>query len=231
MKNAYTLLLIALTFINSKMGYCQTQKGSFYIGGTGSAANLFQGEDNKGTYQKTFTQYNFTGGINAGYFIKDKLAIGISGEYNSVLNRTPANTPITNGLTNVSCRRPISVLLHVRRYHMILPNFGFYPQVSGGIVTGLSREMLETESKSLLLLAEGKLTGYTANVGVGFTWFPFKKAKRFNIETYVNIFGFRHIKNDYNDPSTRNTQIANTFSFFNTSVGINYFIFKQANTQ
>ena len=203
----------------------QTQKGNFYFGITGSGSNIFDTENSNSTSKATQTVYNFSTGVNAGYLIKDKFALGINANYNSSLNITPVSTLLIK--KNLFWFAPISIQLHARKYFMFQPNFGIYPQLSGGIVTGLARDMVRLNNDDVLLLAEGSLSGYTSNIGMGIMWFPFKKFKRLNIETFINVLGYSAITTTYKAPSTRAKELKTSFHFFNTSVGINYYIFKQ----
>lgn len=219
------LALVSIVWLNLP-SLAQTQKGSLYFGITGSGNNIFDSEDNNGTLKSIKRNYSFTGGLNMGYFVKNNLSIGVTGLYNSELEVTPI--PLNS--SNVLWRAKINIELHARRYFMVYPNFGIYPQISGGIITGLARDMVRI-NETLVLLADGELKGYTANLGMGITWFPFKKAKRLNIAAFINVLGYNAVTNTYKAPSTRNKEVKTTFSFFNTSVGINYYIFKQSNTK
>ena len=203
----------------------QTQKGSLYFGITGSGTNIFDTENNNPKSKETQTAYNFSAGINAGYFIKNNFSIGITGNYSSSLTLTPSSSILIK--ENVYWYAPISLQLHARKYFILQPNILVYPQLSWGIVTGLSRDMARLDNDDLLLIADGELSGYTANLSMGFTWFPLKKVKRLSVETLVNVLGYQAITNNYKSPSTRNTELKTSFSFFSASFGINYYIFKQ----
>lgn len=201
----------------------QTQKGTFYFGALGTASNIFDSEDDNGTISQTQTQYNFSAGINAGYFIKNNLSIGITGIYSSNLQITPNAIP--SNTENVMWSAPIQLGLHVRKYCMPTPRFGIYGQFRSGIVTGIARNMLRVD-ESNLLLSEADLSGFSSALGAGITWFPFKKAKRLNIDVLVNVVEYQAITTTYKAPSTRDTEINTAFSFFNATFGINYYIFK-----
>lgn len=212
-------LLLSVTLIKA-----QTAKNSFYIGAFGGGSNIFDSRYSGDNLSNTQTQYNFSFGINAGYFIKDNLSIGITGIYNSTLTIAP--NPFPQESETVNWFAPIDLMLHVRKYYMFTPNFGIYPQLSGGLVTGTSRNMLRIDDE-LVLLAEADLTGYSANAGLGIVWFPTKKAKRLSIEAYINALKYQAVTSNYKSPSNRDNLLKTSFHFLQTSFGINYFIFKQ----
>jgi hypothetical protein len=210
--------VLALSSLNA-----QTQKGTFYIGALGSASNIFDSEDSDGTISKTQTQYNFSAGINAGYFIKNNFSLGFTGIYSSKLQITPNTIP--SNTENITWSAPIQLALHARKYCMPTPKFGIYAQLRGGIITGTTRNMLRV-NESNLLLSEANLSGFASALGAGITWFPFKKAKRFNVDVLINVLEYQAITTNYNAPSSRDTEINTAFSFFSTTFGINYYIFK-----
>ncbi|MFX3625780.1 MAG: hypothetical protein ACN6I4_00305 [bacterium] len=223
------VVLVIVCIISHHFVSAQTQKGSFYFGAIGTASNIFDSENRSNTVTSTQTMYNFSAGINAGYFIKNNWSLGVTALYNSSLRLTPNTIP--SNTENVFWSAPIHLTLHARRYFMPNPRFGVYGQLRSGIVTGIARNMLRFNGESNLLLSEANLTGYSSALGAGITWFPLKKAKRLNVDVLVNILSYSAITTDYKDPSTRNTEINTTFSFFQTSVGLNYYIFKQPDTK
>lgn len=226
MKKIALLVVVSLV---ACIAYTQTQKGSFYFGLTGSAANLFESRDNNGTAYKTNTQYDFSIGLNAGYFFKNNFSIGITSNYNSVYKiNYLQSSPIID--KEGFWYAPLSATVHARKYFMFTPNFGVYPQINTGAVFGLARRLSYID-ETAILTAEGNLQGFTANIGGGMTWFPFKKAKRLNIDVFVNMLGFQSVLTSYKEPSTRENEYDNTFSFFKASVGINYYIFKQQDSK
>jgi outer membrane protein len=204
MKNITLTLLAALT---SLVSYAQTEQRTFSVGGNLSAYNRTLQSN------KELKTNGFNVSPSVGYFVTDRLAVGLSVGYGYAKNTNyidtggdPAMilvTEITNG---------VSVMPWVK-YFIPAGDQKFFFSPSAGV----SVDFLTTKRESIAESYTSKGNDYSAFVSPGFTYFP---STHWGVS--LNVGGLNYtIENPEGDDN--NTSTLNFSLTSGTSVGINYF--------
>ncbi len=139
MKHTLLLSLIFLFFCGAASA--QTGSGKFYIGGSMNYSYNSYGSENTYSYASGYTNYyvtkvsTFTMSPEFGFFLSNKLSIGIQGSYShgsgteSSYYYSYLNTTDNYVKTDVYSTNVIGVGLDLRYYCMITEKFGFFPQI------------------------------------------------------------------------------------------------------
>ncbi|MBA3681811.1 MAG: outer membrane beta-barrel protein [Bacteroidetes bacterium] len=224
MKNL--LLVFALTAFTFSFG--QINKGRQMIGCNFSfskaKSNSFDSTGTKPLVEEISTRAGF--GLRYGYFIKDKIMLGVSASINT--GNTHSETVHYSGYFSIG--GSYSQSLHIgifSRYYQMLGKSKF----AGFAHLGVNYN--EGESRTTYIYSNGnyrgnnKHSGLSVFLGAGITYFL---NKNIAIETYLGSIGFTNFKTtSYSEnikasQSTSLTFTSNTiFSFSSLNIGINFY--------
>jgi len=183
-----TLLTIALTFAAAMSSFAQTSKGTLFLGGGLGFTSSSQKATAKfgGTTVETdgdkATQFSIVPGV--GYFIADKLAVGLdlsisTNSFQTPDNNDPDDYTKTTGTT-------FAFKPYARKYWMVGDNFGFTGTLGVGVGFGSSK--VEVKAGNTTVTNDGpKTTDLEIGVTPGIVFFPTNKV---GIEANFGFIGY-----------------------------------------
>lgn len=218
MKRLTSTLLFAICMISAVNA--QISAGTFLLGG-GIGFTSDKNQDRAGSVTSDdFKRSTFTLNFNAGYFIADNWAVGITanGTMDKYTNFTGVNTK------TVTTSNPIGLGIFGRRYFMTGENFGLFAGIAGQVLMGKTK--IESTTLAGTTTSEASLSGFNANLHGGVVWFP---APSFGLEARLGILSYNSAK--YTTKATNTTpetaDIDNTFNLdlttLNLNIGFHYY--------
>jgi hypothetical protein len=205
-KTILTLSIITLSILTK----AQTQKGTVFLGGAAAFSNT---STKSGIYEIEQTQLSLAPVV--GWFVSDNWSVGISPMYEYNKSRTPSvyydlyNTPIVYGNSKQSL---LGAGVNVRYYWMILPQFGFSPQVQVSYLTSIG------DSNAF------KSNVMAADLSPNFVFFPTKKI---GVHLGYGAVTYAHEKDKAKDGTFSST--TNSFNLsanHGISLGVNFYLAK-----
>ena len=97
MKNFYFILLLSFFNTNS---FAQLEKGTKVVGGSGTFYSYTENYSNNQSYSQTAKYTNIDLNVTMGYFIIDKLVVGIKPSYSSFKGEVVSSNVGSGGKTN-----------------------------------------------------------------------------------------------------------------------------------
>jgi len=186
--NILTLVFIFAAIVS---GFAQTSAGTlFFGGGLGFGASNSKTTASGGGTTTTkdgpkSSQFSIVPGV--GYFIADKLAVGLDLSFSTSSNKTPYDGINSQpGDYNKTSGTVISFTPYVRQYLMLSDNFGFTGTFGVGVGFGSSKR--EEKRGSTTTTTDGPKTT-TLEVGItpGIVFFPTNKV---GLEANFGFVGF-----------------------------------------
>ncbi|HYG14659.1 MAG TPA: outer membrane beta-barrel protein [Bacteroidia bacterium] len=184
MKRLTFTLLFAICL--SPVVNAQISAGTFFLGG-GLGFSSSKNQDRTGsTTVDDYKTSSFNLNLNAGYFVADNWAVGITanGTMTNTTNYTGVNTK------TVTTSNPIGIGVFGRRYFMTGENFGLFAGLSAQLLMGKSK--MEVTTLTGTTTSEMKISGFDANLHGGLVWFA---TPSIGMEARLGILGFNSIKN------------------------------------
>ncbi|GAB4126518.1 MAG: hypothetical protein OHK0045_01280 [Raineya sp.] len=185
MKKA-NILTLAFIFAAATSTFAQTSAGTLFVGGglgfssSGSKTTTTIGGTTVTSDGPKATNLSFIPGV--GYFIADKLAIGLDF---SVTTGSDKETESNGDYTKTSATR-IGIAPFARKYFMLSDNFGFIGAAGIGVGFGSSKE--EERTGNTTVTTEGpKITTLEIGVVPGLVFFPTSKV---GLEANFGFIGF-----------------------------------------
>lgn len=171
-----SLLTIAILFATAMSSFAQTSKGTLFLGGglgftssNGKSTLKFGGTTVESDGVKS-TNFSIVPGV--GYFVADKLAIGLDLSVNSSSiqipdNNDPDDYEKTSGTS-------FGFKPYARKYWMVGDNFGFTGTLGVGVAFGSSK--VEEKNGNTTVTNDGpKTTDLEIGVTPGIVFFPTNK--------------------------------------------------------
>ncbi len=208
MKKVFLVTVALLMYINSQ---AQTSQGSILVG-AGIGFNSSNNKNKDGDFtSKSSTSNLFVGG---GYFLDDKLALGIDLNFGSSSNSSnqDANPDLEKTTSTTFGISPFA-----RYYYMLDDKFGFFGQLA--IPISSSQNKFEGDK-------QGSSIGAGLELKPGMVFFPNSK---FGIESSIGLLGLVNTTNKDKDGnktssnSTFNLGASSATQLFN--LGFRYYIF------
>lgn len=97
MKNFYFILLLSFSTTNSS---AQLEKGTKLVGGSGTFYSYTENYSNNQSYSQTAKYTNIDLNVTMGYFIIDKLVVGLKPSYSSFKGEVVSSNAGSGGKTN-----------------------------------------------------------------------------------------------------------------------------------
>jgi len=203
--------------LTGRVNYSQSTSESNQVGTTPSLNGI--------TYQQNKqTGFGFLPQI--GFFVADKLAIGLSGGISSSQTKekytnSSSNITPSYSYTNKYETKAVSVGPFVRYYHMIGEKVGFYGQLAGGY----QRREQESGTTSTGVNTPNdysygvKSTGGFANLTPGFVFFPTQKL---GLELTVGNLSYSRMKGNPQGRNPNQADYENTSTVFGADFGLQY---------
>lgn len=164
----------------------QISAGTFFLGG-GLGFSSDKNQDRTGsTTVDDYKSSSFNLNLNAGYFLADNWAVGITA--NGIMTKTTNYTGVNT--KTVTTSNPIGLGVFGRRYFMTGENFGLFAGVAGQILMGKTK--MENTTLTGTTTTEMKLSGFDANLHGGLIWFA---TPSIGIEARMGILSFNSTKN------------------------------------
>lgn len=216
MKKLYTLvLLVAMgTALDA-----QISKGNLFIGGNIVLDNQTNTAKVGNESQPTVKVTNFTFTLNMGYFVANNWATGINIGYGYGHEVRPG---LTEGNRTTIIDRPLNLNLFVRRYFMKQGIVGFFPEITGGYVTGSTKTELRTKEGTTI--TRGTLSGFSGRLGLGITWFP-REGKPIAFEAVLGVINFSSVTTTMDQTSPQVSFKDNSLSFRSATFGMHYYFY------
>ena len=233
-------LIMGAFVVISTNSFAQLAKGTFMPGiGFGYNYNSVRNHDpiNGGGYSNdnTYKTSNLLGNINLGYFITDKIVLGVFGGYSQSNNDNTEFQNLNNNINYLSSSTSNSILsgVFIRSYKMFKNNkFGFFGQFSSSYSFGKSsRHYSQTNNSGFTNYSETRGTSgmFRASISPGIVYFISNKV---GIEAMFGNVGFN--SGTY-DSFNQYTQVGSgtvnnfytNFSLSSLQLGVNFYFGKK----
>ncbi len=185
MKKANILTLVFI-FVAAASSFAQTSAGTLFLGGgLGFSSSNSKSTTKIGNVTSTAdgpqaTEFSIVPGV--GYFIADKLAVGIDISFTG----TSIKETEANGDYEKTSRTNIGFTPYVRKYFMLSDNFGFTGTLGVGV--GLGSSKIEEKDGNTTTTVDGpKSTTLEFGVTPGLVFFPTNKV---GLEANFGFVGF-----------------------------------------
>jgi outer membrane protein len=221
MKKNYILAVVALLL--SFTAKAQVSKGTIFLGGT--LGFEFSSTDRSFIDGRT-SSYKFTSftvAPSVGFFVADKTAIGLFGNFTNF----EGTTTFSSGDRSTTTRTPISMGAFVERFFMVVPKFGFTGRLSGNYIIGSSKTESTVVSSNSVTVIENNIRGFSVGLRAGIIWFP---APHIGLRAGAGVLSYRTEKDTQknSNPEVSTTESGFNFITGSTSLnfGLNYFFFR-----
>jgi opacity protein-like surface antigen len=176
-----SLILLAMFSLN--WANAQIEKGSMYLGGTFLISSTTFQEDGDDDKISSFSILP-----NFGYFVSDKLSIGLQAGY------TQEKEKNVNGVNSSTNTSGLFLVAPTLRYYVptASENFFFFAQFQVGLGFGNNKE--EVRVGNTTLSTSSKASSFNLGLSPGFAFFPTKK--------WAIELGFQGISYNSIDPNT-----------------------------
>jgi hypothetical protein len=206
------LLLPLLFFLLSYSAHAQLSAGSWMLGGgfgltTGSSTSSFS-TTNMETTSRTF---NFSLAPRIGYFVHDRIAIGMGLGYGRTMNRSGEN------------REQLTIYSggpFARVYHMVSERAGFFGQGSLGYSARQARQRTDGGDWRKSPVSSNE---FSLNVFPGFTYFVHNKLGA-ELALGGLYYAVSNTRNTDQNTTNRTSGLGFNISLSGITFGLNYFI-------
>ncbi len=190
MLKKFSILASFLSIFGVATSFAQISQGSLYFGGglgfaIASNKKTFSGGSTTVTSDgPRSTSFSIVPGV--GYFIVDKLAIGIDISFISKSKKEPDGSGSQAGNYEKESSNLISFTPYARKFFMLSDNFGFTGTFGVGVGFGSSK--LESKrGNSTVTNDESKITALEVGITPGLVFFP---SKNVGLEANFGFVGF-----------------------------------------
>ncbi|KOY84939.1 hypothetical protein AD998_01140 [bacterium 336/3] len=182
------LLTIAILFATAMSSFAQTSKGTLFVGGglgftssSGKFTTTLGGTTIESDGVKS-TTFSIVPGV--GYFVADKLAVGLDLSVNSSSVQVPDNNDPDD--YEKTSGTSFGFTPYVRKYWMVGDNFGFTGTFGAGVAFGSSK--IEEKNGNTTVTNDGpKTTDLEIGITPGIVFFPTSKV---GLEANFGFVGF-----------------------------------------
>ncbi len=211
MLKKFSILASFLSIFGVATSFAQISQGSLYFGGgfgfaitSNKEKKTFSGGSTTVTSDgPRSTSFSIVPGV--GYFIVDKLAIGIDISFINESEKTPFDGSGSQaGDYNKESSNLISFTPYARKFFMLSDNFGFTGTFGVGVGFGSSK--LESKRGNSTVTNDGpKITALEVGITPGLVFFP---SKNVGLEANFGFVGFSSttLKTENNIFTTKNTE-------------------------
>ncbi|HYG17017.1 MAG TPA: hypothetical protein VEC12_14765 [Bacteroidia bacterium] len=213
------LYILALLLATGTALDAQISKGNIFIGGNIVLDNQNNTAKVGNESQPTVRVTNFTFTLNSGYFVADNWALGLNIGYGYGREVRPG---LLEGNRTLIIDRPLNLNLFVRRYFMKQGIVGFFPEITGGYVTGTTKTELRTPDGTTI--TRGTLSGFSGRLGLGITWFP-REGKPIAFEAVLGVINYSAVTTTMDQTSPQVSFKDNSLSFRSATFGMHYYFY------
>jgi outer membrane protein len=209
------LLSAAAVLCIASATQAQLTSGTFYAGGSFGfkSSSTSSKVGNTSTDINKLSSFNFS--PSAGYFITDKVAVGLA------LNVT-SDKNIDYGTLNsktTTIEKPVNINIFARKFFMVNNNFGLFAGINAGPSFGKTTTESFDGATKITTKTEKKLSGFTAKINGGAIWFPVSKI---GIEASVGLLGYSFLKSKVKDSKPTSSLTEKGIDFLLSSTTINF---------
>lgn len=149
--------------------HAQTTAGKILLSGDMAYyANSREDSGSGNSTKQTYRQYGISPTL--GYFLRDNLAVGLTGSVGRYRNEYENTTPGSYNSSNTSYAQSVGPF--VRYYHMVNEKFGLYGQLAGGYQHGSDRT---SDNRPNAATSRSSYNGGFGSLTPGLVFFPTEK--------------------------------------------------------
>jgi hypothetical protein len=223
-------LTLVFIFAAIVSGFAQTSAGTLFFGGglgfSSSTSKLTVSGGNTTINQDGPTSSDFSIVPGVGYFVADKLAVGLDLSFSVGSEKFPDNNN-PNDYTKISSN-VIGINPYVRKFFMLSDNFGFTGTFGVGVGFGSSKREIRRGSTTTTT-DDIKLTILEVGITPGIVFFPTNKV---GLEANFGFIGFGSTTEKTKQGNTEVKETETSFGFGANSIqptfslGFRYYLTK-----
>lgn len=214
--NMNKLFIIAILGLLTTGAFAQTNQGTKVV--SGSVGFNKSSDDRKyqngGTYDYSSVLLEFDPSF--GYFIKDKLEVGVSVGYGYQKYDAKENNESESGYKHEYMSNIYSFNPYIKRYFHVTEKIALSGSLAAGFRTGKSKQTTESDFTSTI---ESNSTGYFARLTPGISFFPTDKI---GLRASFGNLGYTYLSSEYENGGAKITSQNLGFNLDSNAFGVGF---------